>query len=124
MKSLGCNSEYHQDCFNQCREEGHTNCLYCRCPMQEGGGRNGGGEDDSESNGGGRGRGREHDGGREGDDVVGENNNGGGDGRGDDEGELSLFAADADIFLVDFYHVNCSVFRNLQTLSPLIVTNF
>lgn len=92
MKSLCCNSEYHQDCLNQCREEGHTNCLYCRCPMQEGGGRNGGGEDDSESNGGGRGRGGGLDGGRVDDDVVGENNNGGGDGReghdrGDDEGD-------------------------------------
>lgn len=92
MKSLCCNSEYHQDCFNQCREEGHTNCLYCRCPMQEGGRRNGGGEDDSGSNGGGRGRGGGLDGGRVDDDVVGENNSGGGDGReghdrGDDEGD-------------------------------------
>ncbi|RMX54539.1 hypothetical protein pdam_00004595 [Pocillopora damicornis] len=88
MKSLCCNSEYHQDCFNQCREEGHTNCLYCRCPMQEGGRRNGGGEDNSGSNGGGRGRGGGGlDGGRVDDDAVGENNNGGGDGReGDDRG--------------------------------------
>ena len=69
MKSLCCNSEYHQHCLNQCRERGHTTCLYCRCTMQPlpqmncplrrlwGGRRNAGGGDGSGSNGGGRGRG-------------------------------------------------------------------
>ena len=45
MKLLCCNGEYHEDCLNQCKEQGFNECLYCRCRLQEGGRRNGGGED-------------------------------------------------------------------------------
>ena len=42
MKLLCCNGEYHEDCLNRCKEQGVKKCSYCRCPMQEGGRRNGG----------------------------------------------------------------------------------
>ena len=45
MKLLCRNGEYHEDFLNQCKERGFNKCLYCRCPMQGGGRRNGGGKD-------------------------------------------------------------------------------